>query len=151
MGAEVSSKLCTCRFGDRNKVLDACCIVYLSSNALRNDSYAQAFAGRIDSRRCSSRTTTEYDNIIFTYCLHCVLIMISTNLVLQLLQKDTKITTTSVQWLPINVHRRYTLYVQTLYFILIKTAINHLIANIWVDKRHYVECLNNVRAVCTGE
>ena len=151
MGAEVGSKLCTCRFGNRDKVLDACCVVYLSSDTLSNDSYAQAFAGRIDSRRCSSRTTTEYDNIIFAYCLHCVLIMISTNLVLQLLQKDTKITTTSVQWLPINVHRRYTLYVQTLYFILIKTAINHLIANIWVDKRHYVECLNNVRAVCTGE
>ena len=151
MGAEVGSKLCTSCLCDRNKVLDTCCVVYLSSNALSNDSYAQAFAGRIDSRRCSSRTTTEYDNIIFTYCLHSVLIMVGTNFVLQLLQKDTKITTTSVQWLPINVHRRYALYVQTLYFILIKTAINHLIANIWVDKRHYVECLNNVRAVCTGE
>ena len=151
MGAEVGSKLCTCRFGNRDKIFDACCVVYLSSDALRNDSYAQAFAGRVDSRRCSSRTTTEYDNIIFAYCLHRVLIMVGTNFVLQLLQKDTKIAATRVQWLPINVHRRYALYVQTLYFILTKTTINHLIADIWVDKRHYVECLNNVRAVCTGE
>ena len=82
MGTEVGSKLCTCRFGNRDKVLDACCVVYLSSNALRNDSYTQAFAGRIDSRRCSSRTTTEYDNIIFMYCLHRILIVIGAYLVL---------------------------------------------------------------------
>ena len=82
MCAEVSSKLCTCRFGNRDKVLDTCCVVYLSSDALCNDSYAQAFAGRIDGRRCSSRATTEYANIIFTYCLHSILIVFGAYLVL---------------------------------------------------------------------
>lgn len=82
MGTEVSSKLCTRCLCDRNKIFDACCIVYLSSDTLSNDSYAQAFAGRVDSRRCSSRTTTEYDNIIFTYCLHSILIVIGAYLVL---------------------------------------------------------------------
>ena len=134
----------------RDKVLDAHGVHQLSAKTVSQDAGANPFARGINRRRGTGRPTPDNQHVEAVFVVQRRLITLG-GLAIDLAQNLFQADAPLGKRLPVQKyrgHRHYFLFVD---LVLEQRAINHLVANIGVDRRHHVQRLNHVRAVLAAQ
>ena len=151
---QVVCQLASSSIRHRNQILDTYGFLHLTTDTFGNHGYLQPFTGRIDSSRCSGRTSTEYQHIEVTMHRSGIIVSFFSNRWIsrfQFFQQFTHRATTYMNHLSFGKHGRNGLYTKLIHFRLEESAIHHFMTNAWIKQSKDVKCLHYIRTIGTCE